>query len=221
MNKRHEDSKTGVKKLKRRSLKEGYDPDYESKAYDKDYYDNHEKYYEKAIPYFEQYLEDNFDFESIADIGCGNGAFLENLQMVKKVIGVDFSIGSQESLKLYPENFYIRDISTPNALRDLPNVDIVMSLEVAEHIFPEYEENYVNNLFSLNPKYVIISWAVPGQIGRRHVNLKTKEEAIEAIRSRFPNYTVDDERTEAFKKIKYLASFYRNNTVVYRRNDVE
>lgn len=204
---------------KRRSLSLPYDAEYEKNAYDGDYYDNHEKYYERGVPQFVKYLKENFEFESIADVGCGNGSFTAPLQDEKKVFGFDFSVGAIEKMKLKPENFHIADLSTPNATDVAKGVDLVMSLEVAEHIFPEFEKVYLGNVFGLGAKWVLLSWAVPGQIGRRHVNLKTREEVLETVEESFPRYYPHHELTEKFRNIRYLASFYRNNTVVFKLED--
>jgi SAM-dependent methyltransferase len=202
---------------KRRSLKLPYDPNYEKNAYDGDYYDDHEKYYERGMPFFIKFLKENFQFASMADIGCGNGAFSAPLQDEKKVFGFDFSVGAEEKQKLRPENFHLADFSIEGSTSIAQCVDLVISLEVAEHIFPEFEKIYLGNVFGLGAKHVLLSWAVPGQIGRRHVNLKTREEVLQTVNESFPMYEPNYELTEKFKHIRYLASFYRNNTVVFER----
>lgn len=209
---------TKKKKPVGKRFNEGYDESYERKAYDKDYYDNHSKYYERAIPGFQKFILDNFEpFRSIADIGCGTGAFIEGFQVSKSVFGYDFSDGSKLTHRLYPENFYDRDLSKPNATVEAKNVDIALSLETYEHIFPEFELNYLENIFGLGSKYVIISCAVPGQIGRRHVNCRTQEDVIATVELIYPKYKLRNDLMEKFSKISYLASFYRKNTLIYEK----
>ena len=53
--------------------------------------------------------------------------------------------------------------------------DAAMSIEVAEHIPAQFEDQFVNNLIGSARDLVILSWAVPGQGGEGHVNGKTGE----------------------------------------------
>lgn len=202
-----------------RRLTEPYDAEYERNAYDADYYKNHTKYYEKAIPNFATFMNDNFKFESIADIGCGTGAFVHPFEDTKKVLGFDFSVGSKAENVLKKKNYISTDISKEGATEAAKDFDIAMSLETYEHIFPEFEKVYLSNIFGLNPKFVILSCAEPGQIGRRHVNCKTKSDVIKIVKKLYPNYKVRKDLMEKFSKIKYLASFYRKNTLILQRHD--
>jgi tryptophanyl-tRNA synthetase len=43
--------------------------------------------------------------------------------------------------------------------------DWIISLEVAEHIPEKYEAVYLDNIFRHAKEGIILSWAVPGQIG--------------------------------------------------------
>jgi SAM-dependent methyltransferase len=192
-----------------------YSSETEKMVYDAAYYENHVKYYERGIPNFIQYLKDNFDFESIADIGCGAGAFTSPLQIEKKVYGFDFSIGSKEVTFLTKENLYEADLTIENSTKIAQNVDLVISLEVYEHIRAEFEKIYLNNVFGLNAKYVIISCAPEGQWGRHHVNCKSIEEVIKTVEENYSQYKLNEEKTTNFKKIKALASFYKRNTLVF------
>jgi len=45
-----------------------------------------------------------------------------------------------------------------------------MSLEVGEHIPSEFEQTFLDNLVVNKPKMIIVSWAIPGQVGDGHVN---------------------------------------------------
>jgi hypothetical protein len=197
-----------------------YDPEKERTVYDDEYYHNHVKYYQRGIPHFEQFLRDEFKFESIADIGCGTGAFSAPFQTDKKVYGFDFSVGSEGVSFLDPKNYYSADLTVPNSTSVAKGVDIAMSLEVYEHLLPEFEMTYLDNVFGLGSKWVIISCAPPGQWGRHHVNCKSLADVEATVTGRFPQYVVNPDITDRFKKIKLLASFYRKNTLVFERRDV-
>jgi hypothetical protein len=52
---------------------------------------------------------------------------------------------------------------------------------VAEHIPPEYESIFIENLISCNRKGIILSWAIPGQGGHGHFNEKPNDYVIDLI----------------------------------------
>ena len=195
-----------------KKLKE-YDEVHERETYDKNFYEKHECYYKKAVTNFTNYMLENFEFDSICDIGCGTGEFLSQLQGTKDVLGIDFSVGASECLVLDRAKYLDADVTKPLNLNR--TFDVVVSLEVFEHIFKELEDVYLDNIDSLSPKYLILSCAVPRQWGRHHVNPREPEYVIETLLKR--GYEVDVERTEKFKCIKKLAAFYRKNTHVFHK----
>jgi SAM-dependent methyltransferase len=205
---------------KRPSLRGVYDPEVEKVQYDADYYKNHTKYYENGISNFIAFLKENFEFESIADVGCGTGAFVAPLQDEKIVYGYDFSVGSKEVSFLSRENYYDRDLAKPGATHDASGVNIVVSLETYEHIYPAFEMIYLENVFGLQADYVILSCAAPGQIGRRHVNCKSLDDVKKTVTDAWPTYIVDEDLTAKFKSVKKLATFYKANTIIFKRVDV-
>jgi SAM-dependent methyltransferase len=202
-----------------------YNAESEKKVYDESYYHNHTQYYEKGIAGFVNFLINNFRFDSIADVGCGTGAFVSPFQTMAnmsdtdyfKVIGFDFSVGAKEVQFLKPENYIEADLTVPGSTIAAKDFDIVMSLEVYEHLLPAFEETYLRNIFDLNPKHVVISCAAPGQWGRHHVNCIGKEGVQAKVGQMFPNYKVNEELTSKFAEIPKLASFYRKNTTIFDR----
>ena len=65
------------------------------------------------------------------------------------------------------------DLSEPFDLKK--KFDVVLSLEVAEHIPKQYEKTYINNLTKHANDWIVLSWAIPGQGGVGHVNEQTNE----------------------------------------------
>ncbi|CAG0923025.1 unnamed protein product, partial [Notodromas monacha] len=68
------------------------------------------------------------------------------------------------------------DLSKPGYIGQ--RFDWVMSMEVGEHIPREYEENYIGNLIRHAKEGIVLSWAIEGQSGRRHVNLRNNDVII-------------------------------------------
>ena len=191
-----------------------WDPRAEASTYDADFYEKHRKYYEKGISHFVEWLNTNLTFESLVDVGCGCGDFIAPLVGHKKILGVDFSTGA-DVLMAKEIPYVIHDLTTP-----LPgpteHYDVVMSLEVFEHIPRDYEETYLMNLLHFEPTTLIVSCAAPGQWGRHHYNCRGRDEVVAMLASK--GYVLDEALTASFQKIKKLAAFYRKNTAVLVRD---
>ncbi|UIF86864.1 methyltransferase domain-containing protein [Cupriavidus sp. UYPR2.512] len=107
--------------------------------------------------------------ESVVDIGCGAGAWL-NIHSklgVSEIIGIDGGYVDRSVLLFDHCNFIPMDISQPFDIgRDF---DLVQCLEVAEHLPLESSEVLVDNLVR-HGKRILFSAAVPGQGGENHIN---------------------------------------------------
>jgi SAM-dependent methyltransferase len=107
--------------------------------------------------------------ESVVDVGCGTGTWLEQFRRhgVEEIAGLDGEWVDRAALKVPAERFEVVDLaSAPPRERGF---DLVVSLEVAEHLPPESAEGFVELLTSLGP-VVAFSAAIPGQGGSGHVN---------------------------------------------------
>lgn len=102
----------------------------------------------------------------IFDYGCGDGSY------------VDFFI--KENIAAIGIEGDTRGISAPSIQRNLCEPTGIgmrrfsVSLEVGEHIPPEYTGVFLANV-TANAEYVALSWAVPGQTGLGHVNCMDNE----------------------------------------------
>ena len=63
--------------------------------------------------------------------------------------------------------------SPPLTCRVWEPSDWVQCIEMAEHVPREHQASLVANLHYLNRKGVVISWALPGQLGHQHINGRT------------------------------------------------
>ncbi|MDV3249968.1 class I SAM-dependent methyltransferase [Devosia sp. BK] len=103
--------------------------------------------------------------DGVADIGCGTGTFLA-------ASGASYRFG-MEGDWVRPEmlddpgiDFRGHNLEQPFSG---PKVDLVLSLEVAEHLAPSRAESFVADLAAMAPA-VLFSAAIPGQGGVGHVN---------------------------------------------------
>ena len=107
--------------------------------------------------------------ESVIDVGCGTGAWLSVFydHAIEDIHGVDGPWVEMDMLMIPAEHFSAAELSKP--LPVSRQFDLVVSLEVAEHIPQERAGAFVDSLVALGP-VVLFSAAIPGQGGTHHVN---------------------------------------------------
>ena len=106
---------------------------------------------------------------SVVDVGCGDGGWLKAFQEsgVKNVVGIDGEWVRDDQLLIAPEHLVRCALHEPLPLDR--RFDLAVSLEVAEHIRPEFAARFVAELARLAP-VVLFSAAVPDQGGLNHFN---------------------------------------------------
>lgn len=106
--------------------------------------------------------------DRVADIGCGTGTFLAAaLEMgAADVFGIEGDWVAPDMLDDPRIHFTPRDLEQAFAG---PQVDLALSLEVAEHLSPGRAETFVADLCAMAPA-VLFSAAIPGQGGVGHLN---------------------------------------------------
>ena len=167
----------------------------------------------RVIPAIQRY----FDVTSLADFGCGQGAWLAVWQQygVKDVTGIDGNYVDQESILVAPDRFIAHDLSLPIDLGR--RFDLVQSLEVAEHLPEGVAEQFVDTLVR-HGDIVLFSAAPPGQGGENHIN----ERPYEYWRDKFDKrgYQLIDIVRPSVATSPDVEVWYRYNTFVYIRTSV-
>jgi SAM-dependent methyltransferase len=120
-------------------------------------------------------------YASILDIGCGLGDYVDRFRAAGWlfVSGVD---GNPPKGKKYINK---ADLTHPlETYSSLDGEGLVISLEVAEHIPPEFMEVFMDNVVCSDPKWILLSWAIPDQFGIGHVNCRSNEYVQERMAER-------------------------------------
>ncbi|HTN54282.1 MAG TPA: glycosyltransferase [Anaeromyxobacter sp.] len=119
---------------------------------------------------------------SVLDVGCGVGAFLRAFQEAgaAEVLGIDGDYVPRDRLLVDPACFRPVDVAHPFDLGR--TFDLVVSLEVAEHVPPERADGFVASLCR-HGHVVLFSAAVPQQGGNQHVNERWPSYWIERFRA--------------------------------------
>jgi SAM-dependent methyltransferase len=107
--------------------------------------------------------------ESVLDVGCGQGAWLRAFQEegVRVIRGIDGDYVDRSRLLIDPNTFSAIDLAVP--LRIEGHYDLVVCLEVAEHIPAKHSRRLIQTLTAAAP-IVLFSAAIPGQPGTLHIN---------------------------------------------------
>lgn len=156
------------------------------------------------LPYVIEILQP----KSIVDFGCGTGEWLhtaKKFDCVEKVLGLDgvyvtdFYVLSKDEFVACELNQYI-DLGQ--------RFDLAISLEVAEHIEPDYAKTFIENL-TMHSDIILFSAAIPFQGGIHHVN------------EQYPSYWKDIFKSYGYEVCDCLRKVFWNNEDVdiwYRQN---
>jgi SAM-dependent methyltransferase len=120
---------------------------------------------------------------SVIDVGCGRGAWLAVFQElgVTDIRGLDGDYVCRDKLAFPNDCFSAHDLTRPFRLDR--SFDLVVSLEVAEHLPADCANAFVVSLTELGP-VVLFSAAAPFQGGKHHVNEQWPAYWAERFRSK-------------------------------------
>ncbi len=154
--------------------------------------------------------------KSVIDVGCGVGTWLSVFKEngIEDIYGVDGDYVNQQMLAIPAERFFPFDLSKP--LTFGRQFDLVVSLEVAEHLPAEYAAGFIQSLTKLGP-VVLFSAAIPFQGGVNHIN------------EQWPDYwarhfaeagyvAIDCLRPKVWQNEK-VEWFYAQNVLLFARRD--
>lgn len=177
---------------------------------DKDYNTESAK---ELIPF----LIDLFNPTSVIDIGCGNGTWLKvfaEYSSVKEITGVDGEDLKQAELLIDKNDVVQVDLNKSFQLNK--KADLLLCLEVAEHLEPLSAHDFIQSLCS-HSDIIVFSAAIPNQGGFKHIN----ERDPEYWRKKFAEngYICYDIFREKFWLNERIKWWYRQNLFLYIQND--
>lgn len=156
-------------------------------------------------------LRDLLHPESVLDVGCGVGTWLEiwESQGVTDLRGVDGPYVDR-LFRVRRDYFSPHDLSTPLHLGR--EFDLVTSFEVAEHLPAEKARLFVDSLVRHGPA-IAFSAAIPGQPGLGHKNCQWPSYWA-ALFAEHGYVAVDAVRPRLWTNPR-VAGYYRQNTLLY------
>jgi SAM-dependent methyltransferase len=150
--------------------------------------------------------------KSVIDIGCGTGSWLAEFARngIVDFCGVDGDFFPTDMLEIPCERFVAFDVTRP--YRCTRRFDLVVSLEVAEHLPADCAQGFVDSLVRLGPA-VLFSAAIPGQGGRYHVNEQWQDYWADLFKEH--EYVPVDCIRKSVWDDADVAWWYAQNTVLY------
>lgn len=177
----------------------------------KDYKDNfHAIHFQNSIdsanqvvPLFLSY----FKPKTVLDIGCGLGTWLKIFEENQcEVFGIDGDYVAVKDLVIERNKFKPYNLNLKYNLQT--KFDLVISLEVAEHILPQNAEIFIESM-CLHGDVILFSAAIPGQEGTMHYN------------EQYNDYWIDLFSQNGFQCVDFLRHKIWNNRKIswwYRQN---
>ncbi len=155
--------------------------------------------------------------KSVLDVGCGIGLWLSVFSElgVEDIMGVDAKWLGKKLLSIPEERILLHDLTKP--LNINRQFDLVVSLEVAEHLPEDSAEIFVNSLTSLGP-VILFSAAIPFQGGTHHINEQWPNYWMELFRKK--GFAVVDPIRKKIWQKQNIIRVYAQNTLMYVKQDM-
>jgi SAM-dependent methyltransferase len=177
-------------------------------VYSEDFFESHRPGSQRSARVIVPLLLELVQPRSVVDVGCGTGSWLSVFRQcgIEDVRGIDGPHVPLDSLEISADRFSTFDLTQP--LRLEQHFDLVVSLEVAEHLPRESADVFVESLVRLGP-IVLFSAAVPGQGGTHHVNEQWPDYWVQRF-ARHGYVAIDALRPEVWKADDIEAWYVQN-----------
>jgi glycosyltransferase involved in cell wall biosynthesis len=160
-------------------------------------------------------LERWLDIRSVLDLGCGTGIWLNVLLDGgrRQGFGVDVVANDPADLEVDPELILNADLGQKLDLHR--RYDLVVCLEVAEHIDAQFAEIVVDNCVR-HADLILFSAALPGQQGMNHINEQPLLYWVERFQRH--GYTDLDLIRPLIWNDQQIPVWYRQNMLLFVKN---
>lgn len=154
--------------------------------------------------------------KSVLDIGCGAGSWLSICRElgVQDIFGIDGDYVDDKLLRIPKDRFAAVDLSKPFCLGK--RFDLVLSLEVAEHLPAESAATFVSSL-TTHGSVILFSAAIPHQGGVHHINEQWPDYWLQFFEER--GYVVVDCIRKTIWQNPNVEAWYAQNMLMFVRKD--
>ncbi|WP_461588253.1 class I SAM-dependent methyltransferase [Winogradskyella sp.] len=158
-----------------------------------------------------------FSPQKVVDVGCGIGTWLSVFEKygVSEILGVDGDYVKKEQLTISIEKFIGTNLEEP--LKIDKQFDLVISLEVAEHLSESSADSFIDSICKLGDT-VLFSAAIKTQGGQNHINEQRPNYWISAFKKR--GYELFDVLRPVFWNNENVDWWYKQNMMIFTKNDL-
>jgi SAM-dependent methyltransferase len=122
---------------------------------------------------------------SVIDVGCGIGSYIAGFRDCDPLMSVcGLEIGARHATEFADEsiNETIIEADVGSDLTNWPQTyDLVLCIEVAEHLEEQYANQLCRNLKHFGNNRILLTAATPGQKGRGHINCQPHDYWIDRM----------------------------------------
>jgi SAM-dependent methyltransferase len=147
-------------------------------------------------------LIDMIQPKNVIDVGCGVGIWLKVFQYygVEEILGIDGPWIEHNIMHIPKDNFLSIDLREPFSINK--KYDLVICLEVAEHLPKDCAESFIKSLYNYG-SFILFSRVVPFQGGVNHLN------------EQWPSYWENLFNDNGFVAIDFIRGKIWNANVLY------
>ena len=138
-------------------------------------------------------VAEKYAAKSAIDIGCGLGYYLAGAKDAgaTRLVGLEYMY---ENAKNHICSDVVDFVKAGNAMEPISEgtFDLVISIEVAEHILSEATDQFLENITQTSDHIIFLTAAPPGQGGTAHINERPRDFWIDAVEERGFSYLKED-----------------------------
>jgi len=158
-----------------------------------------------------EYLIHRFGIKSVLDVGAGQG--IASLFFHRKNV-LSFGIeGLKKNVNSAVYPLIQHDLTKAPFI--MP-VDLVLCVELVEHIDEEYIENLMDTL--CNGNVVVMTHALPGQNGHHHVNCQPSEYWVKKFQERGYFLLIDNDYIKSIAYEEKNQSYFSKSGLTFIKN---
>jgi SAM-dependent methyltransferase len=164
------------------------------------------------VPRLWDWMQETLGVRSVLDIGCGEGHAAAYLHRAGcKVMAIDGSVQAERDSVI--PRFHHRHDYVDGPFIPQGSWDAVWCCEFVEHVEEKYTHHFLATFASAR-RYVIMTFAGPGQLGFHHVNCQPEAYWVEKLRRL--GFQLDDKLTARAREVAGHGHFKKSGLVFVR-----
>lgn len=156
------------------------------------------------------------EVSTVVDLGCGPGWYVKTLRNKGfRAGGFDGNPFTEKiSREILQDGTCCEQLDLTEDFEFEEPVDLILSLEVGEHIPAKHEDTFIQNLIRNSKNYIILSWALEGQEGDGHINCRMNDYIINKMVS---SGFVENIPAKNFLRQNSSLFWFRKTIMVFQR----